>query len=470
MLSDAFVRGIRGPIGSGKSVACCIELMRRAGEQQKAEDGIAYTRWAITRNTYVELKATTIKTWHDWIPQGLGRWQAEGPPTHHIKTDTMDAEFMFLALDRPEDVRKLLSFEITGAWMNEAREAPKAILDGLTGRVGRYPSKRKAAATWRGIVMDTNSPETDHWWYVLAERDTSSERNRQFIESMDKAEAELRQLGLLQSDQPLMQFFSQPGGNDEKAENIDNLEPGYYIRSAAGKSDDWVKVYVNADYGYVQDGKPVYPEYRDSVHCQECEFVPGLPIYVGIDFGLTPAATLGQRMVNGRWNVIDEVVTEDMGAVRFAETLSSHLAAHYPGASCEFIGDPAGDSRAQTDEQTPFQILRANGIDAYPAPTNDPIIRREAVAKPMTRLIDGMPGLVISPRCQTLRKGKQGAYKYKRVAVAGAEKYRDEPDKGKFSHVADAEQYMMVGAGEGAQLIKRPGKVRKLKYDNRGRV
>ena len=32
--------------------------------------------------------------------------------------------------------QKLLSLEISGAWMNEARGAAKAILDGLTGRGG----------------------------------------------------------------------------------------------------------------------------------------------------------------------------------------------------------------------------------------------------------------------------------------------------------------------------------------------
>ena len=45
--------------------------------------------------------------------------------------------------DVPESLKdkKLLSLELTGAWINEAREVPKAILEGLTGRVGRYPKK-----------------------------------------------------------------------------------------------------------------------------------------------------------------------------------------------------------------------------------------------------------------------------------------------------------------------------------------
>ena len=32
-----FFRGLRGPVGSGKSVACCIEIIRRALEQKPSE-------------------------------------------------------------------------------------------------------------------------------------------------------------------------------------------------------------------------------------------------------------------------------------------------------------------------------------------------------------------------------------------------------------------------------------------------
>ena len=37
MKDDSFFRGLRGPVGSGKSVSCCIEIMRRALEQKKAK-------------------------------------------------------------------------------------------------------------------------------------------------------------------------------------------------------------------------------------------------------------------------------------------------------------------------------------------------------------------------------------------------------------------------------------------------
>ena len=54
--SDAFVRAVRGPVGSGKSTAMSWEIMRRAREQKPAPNGKRRTRWAVVRNTYRELK------------------------------------------------------------------------------------------------------------------------------------------------------------------------------------------------------------------------------------------------------------------------------------------------------------------------------------------------------------------------------------------------------------------------------
>ena len=119
MKDDSFFRGLRGPVGSGKSVACCIEIFRRALLQKPNEDGKRRSRWAVIRNTNPQLRTTTIKTWLDWFPEsdwGNFRWSV--PFTHHIKKGDLDVEVIFLALDRPEDVKKLLSLELTGIWVN----------------------------------------------------------------------------------------------------------------------------------------------------------------------------------------------------------------------------------------------------------------------------------------------------------------------------------------------------------------
>ena len=68
MKDDSFFRGLRGPVGSGKSVSCCVEIFRRALQQEKGQDGKRRSRWAIIRNTNPQLRTTTIKTWLDWFP------------------------------------------------------------------------------------------------------------------------------------------------------------------------------------------------------------------------------------------------------------------------------------------------------------------------------------------------------------------------------------------------------------------
>ena len=94
-------------------MACCIEILRRALIQEPSEDKIRKSRWAVIRNTNPQLKTTTIKTWLDWLPEeewGDFTWSV--PYTHRIKKGDIDLEVIFLALDRPEDVKKLLSLEL----------------------------------------------------------------------------------------------------------------------------------------------------------------------------------------------------------------------------------------------------------------------------------------------------------------------------------------------------------------------
>lgn len=461
--SDAFVCAIRGPIGSGKSTACVMKLIRNVQKQVRLSDGWIRRRTAIIRNTYPELKTTTIKTWHQWIPQSMGHYRDSGPPTHRIidTAQKIDWEVIFVALDRPEDVRKLLSLELSDAWISEAREVPKAILEGLTGRVGRFPRHAEGGCTDPQILMDTNPPDTDHWWYRMAEDPRPED-----VEQSAELEQQLRLLGGLRPDQALYDWFAQPGGEDPGAENLDNLPPGYYLKAKAHKDPEWIKVYVDGAYGFVLDGRPVYPDYRDNVHCRSFELTPRLPLHIGLDFGLTPAAAIGQQMANGQWRFRSELVTERSGIIRFAGLLRDHLAERYPRFKIARItGDPSGNQAQGGDEseRTVFQLLAAHGVEAEPAHTNDPTLRREAFSKPLRTLIDGEPGLLLHPDCKTWRKGLSGGFCYKRIQVSGDARYRDVPDKNGYSHICEAGEYLMMGAGAGRAIVRReidPGRPR----------
>jgi hypothetical protein len=454
MKDTSFFRGLRGPVGSGKSVSCCIEILRRALEQKPSEDGIKRSRWAVIRNTNPQLKTTTIKTWLDWFPEETwGKFTWSVPYTHKIKKGDLELEVIFLALDRPEDVKKLLSLELTGVWINEAREIPKSIVDACTMRVGRYPSMRDGGPTWYGVICDTNPPDTDHWWSILAGETV-------IPDYITKQEAKM----LVKPDN--WRFFNQPPAmleqyddrgelntyNDNtNKENGKNLTKNYYENIIRGKTKSWIDVYVLNKLGQVEDGKPVYEMFNRDVHVAKSDIaiVPQAPVYVGIDFGLTPACVFGQKL-RGRWLIIDELVAEDMGILRFSDLMKSKMAEYLP-RDFTIFGDPAGDHRAQTDESTPFQILKGRGIMARPTHSNDVSLRLESVNATLQRMIDGESGLLIDPKCVNIIKGFDGGYHYRRMQVSG-ERYDEKPNKNRFSHIHDALQYMLLGAGEGRSL------------------
>lgn len=457
MKDGHFFRGLRGPVGSGKSACCCVAIFKHALEQKPGPDGIRRSRWAVIRNSYPQLRTTTIKTWLDWFPEDVwGKMLWHPPPyTHRLKKGDLDLEVIFLALDRPEDVKKLLSLELTGVWINEARELPKSIVDACTMRVGRYPSMKDGGPSWYGVIADTNAPDEDHWWPIMA-----GEAPLPDHVSRDEA--------MMMVKPDTWAFFNQPGGMVEtrnaqgdldgyalnaQAENRKNLTPDYYPNIIKGKAKGWIDVYVMNKLGSLNDGKPVYPMFRADVHMSKEPILPvaGAPLIVGMDFGLTPAAVFLQH-VRGRWLALHELVAQDMGIVRFAELFRIELAQRFPGMTALVYGDPAGDYRAQTDERTPFQILRSAGIKAYPAGNNDVALRLEAVASTLNRMVDGEPAFLVDPRCVTLGRGFQGGYGYRRMQVSGAERYDERPDKNRFSHVHDALQYALIGGGEGRSL------------------
>lgn len=431
--SDSFVRSLLGPIGSGKSVACIQEMLIKSLTQEP-HNGLRKTKWAIVRNTYRELLDTTMETFFDWIPKNLGTYSVLNSKfVLKLKLEDgtrVHAEFLFRALDKPSDIKKLLSLDVTGLWINEAREIAKPVLDMGMGRVGRYPSKRDGGPSWWGVIMDTNPPDSDSWFYKLHEE----EKPDNFA------------------------LYHQPSGMDDKAENKDNLPPRYYENMMGGKTKEWTNVYVHGKYGFITEGRPVYPEYKDDIHTssEDIEIDKNLTVYIGIDFGLTPAAAIGQVSASGQLRIIDELCTFDMGAVSFGKLLKEKLnKAPYIGCTFEIYGDPAGEQRAQTDEITPFMILEEQGITCWPTYTNDFTIRREVLADKMMRLdFSGQPAFMLGPKAIMIRKSFAGGYSYKRLQVSGEERYRDIPDKtSKYSHCGDAAQYLALGAIGGDAVV-----------------
>ena len=407
MRDDAPMRVLMGPVGSGKSVTCSFEIVRRATMQEPDSQGIRRTRAAIVRETARQLQDTTIKTFLDWFPPGLCG--------HYMKTN-------------------LNSLELTFAWFNECRDIHPDIIDAMSKRVGRFPSKRDVGPTWHGMWGDTNPPTMDTWWYYQMEH----------LDSKD---------GVSPNDNAWA-VFKQPSGRSPYGENIENLPEGYY--DTQGRSEEYIRVYIDGEYGISSAGKPVYQYFNPEYHIAKKPLSPIVngvrPIVVGMDLGLTPAAVIGQQDPRGRALILDEAVSFDMGVQRFVRTVLRPLLFHrFPGAPVMVVTDPAGRQRAQTDERSAVDIIKAEGLRVIPARTNSISARINAVDEYLMRQVDGDSGLLMDPRCTRLKAAMMGGYRYKPKGVATI-------SKNDHSHVAEALQYLMLhigSAGEHSHITRR---------------
>jgi hypothetical protein len=426
MRSDAEFKAILGPYGSGKSVGCCVEILRRCIQQKKSQDGFRYSRWVVVRNVRQQIKDTTLKTWFSWIKPGLlGRWK-ETESTFYLEFNDVKAEIMFRALDTPEDVQKVLSLEITGCWLNECQFIPREIVEGLQGRLKRYPSKEMGGSNYWSMIADTNPPAMDTYWYKVFEHIPVEENDPNSVVLCDT--------------------FKQPSGLSPDADNVENLADGYYEKLATGKSAAFVNASVHAEYPPSQAGKPVYHStFKRKWHISTTPLPihPTLPVIVGQDFGLTPAGLWMQMQEDGRIYVLRETPAFDMGTKRYIRSKFRPMQmSAFPTNPIIVIGDPSGVRRADSDEGTSFKEFKDAGYIAKPAATNDPEVRIKVLDELFSMFPDGEPAIIIDPSCKAFTQAMESGYRYPKKKQAFGDEYADKPDKSQAcSHLVEGGQY-----------------------------
>jgi hypothetical protein len=446
---------IRGPIGSGKSVASLMKIWSLACEQRPGPDGIRRTRWGVVRNTFPELKGTTVKTWLQWFDEGTyGAFKWSVPFEHRIRVGDVDMEVFFLALDRPEDVRKLRSLEVTGWWLNECQFSQKEIFDEALSRTGRYPAVRDGGPTWHGLMGDMNAPGEDSWLALLGgdvpwPEDLPEDERQAWPSSWAYFRQPPGLIEVLSADGKSVASYRE----NPAAENRRWLPDRYYLDQVVGKSKAWIDSRVMNRVTTIVDGSPVWRQYVDEVHCakEPLRAAPNHPLWIGLDFGRRPAAVVAQ-WVNGRAVILDELVGRDEGASSFAPRLKALLAQKYPGMAATFVGDPKGRDKTQADENTAYDVFRTMGMPVRPAPVKGNAIatRLEAVEHLLTGMVDGRPKFLISPTCRTLRAAMRGGYRFRKDDLQ-----RVEPVKDGYSDIADATGYVCLGMGAGREMTGR---------------
>lgn len=436
--TESFVNLVIGPYGSGKSTMCIHHIVRNACSMPAWNNGRRRARWAIVRNTSGELYSTTLQTWLAWFSE-LGDIRKRQKPMltyEHTFNDghgIIELELIFIALDREEDLRKIKSLEVTGAYINELSEVPQGALSHFKGRVNhRYPSRAFCSEPyWSGIIADTNPPDVDHWIY----RDFETKQ-------LDSYRIFHQPPGLLRDEDG--NWFQ-----SEECDNAKNLAPDYYTKLAEGQTEDFVKVFCLGEYGSVGFGKKVYPEYNDDLHSvARIDAIQGEPVHLGWDFGLTPACIVVQMSPRGQFRVLKEYTSEDMGIRTFAKgVVLPGLQRDFPYCKIGISrGDPSGTAGDQImEELSCIGELCSLGIDTAPARSNDLEPRIGSVRYFMNTMVDGKPGFIVSREgAPQLRRGFVKDYCFKRLSVSGEERYREVPHKNASSHPHDAAQYIAM--------------------------
>lgn len=425
MNSDKEVRLVRGPVGGGKSSSMVYELLRRAAQQAPDKnDGIRRTRGVIVRNTMPQLESTCLKTVNEHL-RPIIDYRA-GDKTIWIKQGDLEAEWILMPLDRPENVQRLLSLDLTYAWLSEFRELPVQILLDVLSRCGRYPSMKNGGPTWSGLIGETNSFDEDSDWNKVLEEEWLI-------------------------DKPLPKswgYFVQPGARDPGAENRENLKHNYYENLIENNTKAWVEQYVDNIVAPSLSGEAVFrTSFKPAWHIAKTKLfsVPGTMLIVGIDFGRNPAAILVQLDPRGRIIVLDECFAENTGVELFINTLLRPLLARpeYQRLPVGLVGDPSGIARGQIGEESVFQALKRLGLAAQPAQTNNIDPRLRAVEKWLLQSRDAGPALLISPTCTNLIKALRAKYRYAKKKDG---ELHPLPEKSHpWSDLADAFQYAILG-------------------------
>jgi len=417
---------IVGPVGSGKSSWAVFKIINIIHNNAKE---FPNTRWCIVRQTYRELKDTTMNTYFYWFPhkdyEGDTYWSktygTDCRPSfgEYRKSDetfiyknfedgvAIRAEILFRSCETEDDVRKFKSLEIAGYHIDEAIEVPKEAHLMLFNRAGRSPM----GWTRKLGLLTTNPPHERHWVY------------KDFYGESKVSHAS--------------------GYKQVAGENSPNLPPNYYedMREQYKHNPDWVSRYIEGNWGIILTGEKVYPEFHSEYHSTDEEIVPerGVPVIRGWDFGLTPCCVFTQ-LIDGQWRVFDELQEFNMGIDQFADKVVMYCKNKYPMFNFYDYADPAGWKMSETDERTCVQFMNGKGI--YPERGEVTFVaRREAVATRLKKLDEkGNYAFKISKRnCPILYDGFVGGYHFPTNKDGIVIKER--PVKNEFSHTSDALQY-----------------------------
>ena len=459
---------IMGPYGSAKTTSCLQKILLITMMQNPGPDGVRRSRGCVVRDTYDQLKSNVMKDFFGWFEKRPGVNFNGETNESNIRLEVpnigwIEIEILWRALGEEKKPEKLFKgMQLTWLWLNEADTLHPSVVKFGFPRLGRYPGTKDGGCRHSCMFFDLNAPEITNWVYDIAVN-----------KKLPVSEDELKRMRERYGDSFRVEFHRQPGGLEPDAENLANLEPGYYEKLKMVLDEHEQKRFIHNQFGAVRSGQPVFPQFRDDLHVAKAPIIanPSLPLFCGIDGGATPAAVFGQKDQDGRLLVIAELVVflpeddkkilEKMGPPQFGETFRKFVDERFPDLIlADPFGDPAvfeGDYAHEEDRSWAEQFSAAANIRLRPAPVKGNLfsVRKENMVKRMVR--DNLPfcGMLISPGCPWLRQGFNTGYTLPKTKRSdGKVALADKPDKrNPFGHAQDALQYLEAGVSKASNSI-----------------
>jgi hypothetical protein len=448
ILSAAPATLITGPGGSGKTIASGKKALFEAQRMRPGPDGVRRHVLGTFRQKYVNVWKATIPSWWKLFPRQLAgsKWAGSSPrEAEHILTfqdrhGTIVLTNRFRAFGDTADPEDVLGNEFTDCYLNEWSTLPWQLFVALIDRVGREPPIEISGRTGR-FWGDSNAP------------DVLSDIYREFYERKTPGYA----------------LLEQPSGLSPEAENIEAVGRAYYINSAAMNVHRpwWIKRMIHNMPGFTRDNDPVYPKYDDARNMAPAPIAPlkELPIIVGVDGGLTPAAAYCQERPNGGARTLAEVALERGGMRELATAMLALEARRFDGCTFHTVCDPAMGAGEDTEDSSDrARLAKHLGRKVKLARTQEVAARIEAVAAKFDLTLEnGVPGYLLDPSCKGLRRGKNQTFHFR--AIQGSD------DRGAIAktfdgHVSEAEQYAYLEFGS-AEAKRRTDEIAKERVKRR---
>lgn len=409
-------RAYIGGFGSGKTIAGCWDSLQYA---------YAYPgNLGITiRKTRGRVVSTTMKTFFEILANitnrhAFGTGDPLDPETCPLVRRFNKSELLLTFINGSQQkfmgvyttsgrkeaaLDDLKSMKIGHFHIDEASETPEDVFLMCAGRLRHSDVGRRT-----GIVT-SNPSLKQHWIY------------KRFIEQVDDRYG----------------IFRAP-----TSENI-YLPPDYEDDLRANYDDDWVRRYLDGEFGFIAEGERVYPEFQFLKHISNESINPRFPIQRSWDFGWHHPACIIAQIEGDRLSILKEVQGENKLIEDFGRRVIAICEKAYGrGIEYEDYCDPAGNQKGDKDPRTSVDILK--GLKVYCKSRSQFILDGVQIIKMLLHQEreDGRPGLLIHPDCTILTEGFLGGYHYPEKYDGSGEEPKPFKD-GYYDHLQDCIRYLI---------------------------